>query len=224
MTVPLLNTILLLSSGSLFSHRWFIDNDVLYTFARCNILAFSTPKISRRKRIGPHNLDILSILIGSMLGDCCSEQRDGSTWFTFYQAASHKDYLLWLHSQVSSLGYCKLDLLMSRRGSQGSVRFVIRFRTFRFASFNWIHEAFYVNKIKVVPRMIGDYLTPLALAIWIIDDGGAVSSGLKLATNSFQLDQVEYLCTVLKNKYNLDARVEESKIIYYLHSEIQYDS
>ena len=39
------------------------------------------------KRIGPHNFDILSILFGSLLGDCHAEYRNKGkgTRFTFYQ-------------------------------------------------------------------------------------------------------------------------------------------
>jgi hypothetical protein len=31
---------------------------------------------------------------------------------------------------------------------------------------------FYKNGIKKIPSNIADYLTPLALAVWISDDGG----------------------------------------------------
>lgn len=43
--------------------------------------------------------------------------------------------------------------------------------------------------------MVEDYLTPLALAVWIMDDGGAVSYGCKqkIATNNFTLIEVELL-------------------------------
>lgn len=39
-----------------------------------------------------------------------------------------------------------------------------------------------------------------------MDDGGAASYGLKLATNSFALQEVELLCNILNHKYSLDAR------------------
>jgi hypothetical protein len=43
--------------------------------------------------------------------------------------------------------------------------------------------------IKLVPRNIKDFLTPLALAVWNMD-GGSISSsgnGFRFATNSFYL-------------------------------------
>ena len=38
-------------------------------------------------------------------------------------------------------------------------------------------------------------------------DGGKASSGLKIATNSFSLDEVENLANILRKKYNLKTSV-----------------
>ena len=54
-------------------------------------------KIRAVKRIGPHNMDILSIIFGTLLGDGYAEKRVNGTRITFYQEGSHKDYLLLLH-------------------------------------------------------------------------------------------------------------------------------
>ena len=43
----------------------------------------------------------------------------------------------------------------------------------------------------------------MALAVWIMDDGGITNSGIRIATNSFKLKEVELLNDVLKSKYNL---------------------
>jgi hypothetical protein len=53
-------------------------------------------RIRADKRIGPHNIDILSILFGSLLGDGHAERRikGNGTRITFYQEASHVSYLL----------------------------------------------------------------------------------------------------------------------------------
>ena len=40
-----------------------------------------------------------------------------------------------------------------------------------------------------------------------MDDGDKASSGLKIATNSFSLDEVENLANILRKKYNLKTSV-----------------
>jgi len=65
--------------------------------------------------------------------------------------------------------------------------------------------------VKVVPANIGDYLTPLALAIWIMDDGLRMSSGLSLATHGFTKADVELLGTVLWVKYGLKTTLHRYK-------------
>lgn len=46
------------------------------------------------------------------------------------------------------------------------------FNTFTFRSFNWIHVMFYKHGKKEISSNIEQYITPLALAVWIMDDGG----------------------------------------------------
>ncbi len=168
----------------------------------------------RKKRIGPHNLEILSIIFGSMLGDASAQKdpRGFGTAFRFYQSAAHAAYLQWLNGLVSALGYCNPITPQIQARDNGN-RFVIRFSMFTFASFNWIYDVFYVNGVKVVPACIEMYLTPLALAIWIMDDGGAIPGrSIRLATNSFTLQDVEFLATILRTKYGLDTSVHSAGV------------
>jgi LAGLIDADG DNA endonuclease family len=62
---------------------------------------------------------------------------------------------------------------------------------------------FYKNGVKIVPLNINDYLSPLALAIWIQVDGGIASAGLKISTNCFTFQEIEFLCKILNEKFNL---------------------
>jgi LAGLIDADG DNA endonuclease family len=90
-------------------------------------------KIRANLRIGPHNIDILSILFGSLLGDAHAEFRlkGNGTRIAFYQEGSHVSHLIWLHKLVSELGYCNINLpqLTTRLGKKGVVRKIIRFKT-----------------------------------------------------------------------------------------------
>ena len=170
-------------------------------------------------------MDILSIIFGSLLGDSHAERRaiGNGTRISFTQEAIHKEYLLWLHNFISSLGYSTPNLpkIQTRLGLGGKLRYVLRFHTFTYSSLNWIHDLWYgaTRGVKCVPKNIGEFLTPLALAIWIMDDGGRVGKGLKFATNSFSYEDCLLLSNVLFDKYNLrtsvqSAGVENQYIIY----------
>lgn len=178
-------------------------------------------------RVGPHNKDILSIIYGSLLGNSHAECRTlgHGTRISFMQEATHKEYLLWLHNLIVNLGYCSPNIpkIQTRLGNNGRIRYIIRFHTFTYSNFNWIYKNWYVNGSKCIPKDIGNYLTPLALAIWIIDTGGRVGNGLKWTTNSFSYQDCLCLCNVLFEKYNLRTSVQSAGVlnqyVIYVHKE-----
>ena len=169
-------------------------------------------KLKAKERIGPHNLDILSLIFGSLLGGAQVEYRVKGTRISFYQESKHSAYLMWLHNIVSNLGYCNPiePKIQKRLGQKGVVRNVVRFNTWTYSSFNWIHELWYQDKIKVVPYNIGDYFTPIALAFWLMEGGFKSGSSLTLATNSFTFSECLQLVKVLYDKYNIKANVQSA--------------
>jgi hypothetical protein len=76
-----------------------------------------------------------------------------------------------------------------------------------------LHKLWYVwsdelNKfIKIVPLNIGELLTPIGLAHWIMDDGYKNGRGVVLCTDSFTLSEVNLLIDVLKSNFGLDAKI-----------------
>src|SRR5690606_12660961 len=207
--------------GELICRTWsdFDIDNILFS----SLLPFISPKVRASKRIDPHNYEVLSILFGSMLGDCSAEKHGKGVRFCFQQEHSNNAYLLWFHNYLASLGYCSptIPKLATRLSNKGKIRQLSRFKTFTYTSFNWIYDVFYVNGLKIVPRIISEYLSPLALAVWIMDDGSIVSSGLKIATNSFTNEDVQLLCNVLKEKYGIKATVilagAKSKDQYFVY-------
>jgi hypothetical protein len=72
---------------------------------------------------------------------------------------------------------------------------------------------FYKNKVKPVPNNLGELLTPVGLAYWIMDDGGKSFYGQTiLHTRSFTKNEVKFIQTVLKNNFGLVTRIEEKKL------------
>ena len=170
-------------------------------------------------RIGPHNLDVISILIGSLLGDCYGNNRSGEgTRFAFKQSILHKEYLFWLYNFFYSRGYCSnLEPRLYKRklNRNGVVKeyYGYEFNTFTFRSFNWIYYMFYKKGIKVINPDLEKYLTPLALAVWLCDDGGWAKPGVRIATNSYNLKEVIFLANILKNKFDLVCTIQKIGIV-----------
>lgn len=213
--IPLLNTFLLVSSG--VSHKCQIFDSLVLVC--CSSLPFSSSRVNPLLRVGPHNIDILSILFGSLLGDGSMEKSVNGSRFVFYQAKVNGEYLLWLHLVISQLGYAQISIpkIYSRKGSNlvgelNDIKYYYRFRTFTFSSFDWIYNEFYPNNTrKIIPNIMEIYLTPLALAVWMMDDGTSFKNkGFKFSTNSFTLKEIHYLSSVLKKKYNIETTIHKS--------------
>lgn len=171
-------------------------------------------RIRAASRIGPHNEDIISIIVGSLLGDSYGNRRSiEGTRICYRQSIIHKDYLFWLYSFFYTNGYCSnLEPRMYTRKLKHKGREVVyygyEFNTFTFRSFNWIHDMFYRKGKKVIKPIIENYMTPLCLAIWISDDGCWVKPGVRIAANCFTYSEVELLVKILKNKFNLDCTIQ----------------
>jgi LAGLIDADG DNA endonuclease family/NADH-Ubiquinone oxidoreductase (complex I), chain 5 N-terminus len=196
-----------------------------------NIKFFSNiKKLTSKERIGPHNIDIISIIIGSTLGHTHLERRKNGigTRVIFEQSNNNVEYLMWFHNYLSTRGYCSYikPRLKINIKHKGKVYHQYRINSYTFTSFNWIHEMFYKlvenNIIKIVPLNIEEYLTPLALAIWFMGDGSSLNKGAKIATNCFTFEEVNLLCKVLQNKYNIIATPNKCRkdkgYIIYIHT------
>jgi hypothetical protein len=51
-------------------------------------------RVKAASRIGPHNLDVISVIVGSLLGDCYANKRSvEGTRLCYRQSTVYKDYL-----------------------------------------------------------------------------------------------------------------------------------
>ena len=211
--------------GKLNCLKWYYLNNLYWSPSELNFVLFSLPfhiskqlnktRITSLERIGPHNIDIISIIIGSLLGDGHLEKRNRGigTRIKFEQSNKNVEYLMWFHSYLSTRGYCNINKpeLKKRIRKNGEIYFHYSINTYTFSSFNWIHDMFYMcsegKYVKIIPHNIEQYLTPLALAIWFMDDGSKLKKGAKIATNCFTYKELSQLCEILKNKFNLTITI-----------------
>jgi len=167
-------------------------------------------KVKAKNRIGPHNIDTLSIILGSLLGNGkMTKLVEGSK---LEVRVTNKEYALWFYKFFYNRGYTSnlqpRQYTNTLRSKEGTEYYGYEFNTFTFRSFNWIHRMFYNKGRKVIPGNIYEYLTPLALAVWIMDDESISNFGIRLATNSLKIKELKLLQEVLKTKYNLETTIQ----------------
>lgn len=63
-------------------------------------------------------------------------------------------------------------------------------------------------------KNIYDLLTPIALAYWLMDDGGKTGNGFHFATYGFSAEDVNLLVTVIREKFDLKCSVHSTNRIY----------
>lgn len=211
--------------GDLSCLKWLNINNVseimvLPLVIRSNKEVKITSKLRSYQRIGPHNLDIISIIIGALLGDGHLEKRKEGLGVRvkFEQSSKNMEYLMWFHSYLSLRGYCRLSKprITKRIKKDGFVFFHYLVNSYTFTSLNWIHDMFYEKNVesqkfvKIIPKNLTEYLTPLALAIWFMDDGSKLGQGAKIAVNCFKQKDIELLGVILKTQYNIDSAIHKA--------------
>lgn len=173
---------------------------------------FFHTNIRAKNRIGPHNNDVISVIIGLLLGDGYAENRTGEgVRIKIRQSIIHKEYLFFLYDFLFEKGYCSINkpkLYTRKIKNINKLYYGYEFNTFTFRSFVWIYKLFYKKGKKYINKNIVNYITPLTLAIWIMDDGCWTGYGVRIATNAFTLAEVKLLSNILIHKFNLDCTIQ----------------
>ena len=206
---------------------YMLINDVKYVYLYfISNLSFSKPRIKAIHRIGPHNIDVLSVLICGMLGDWwadkLSNQSGVSVRFNIEQALSNTAYIHHLTNLFYNWGYSSYvipKLIKKSKRVDNNINWVdstqwfnYRLTLFTFSSLSWIYDSFYEKKngilIKKVPNWIEEYITPIGLAHWIMQDGSRQNKqGIYIATHSFTYEECIFLSKVLFRKFKLKTTV-----------------
>lgn len=175
-------------------------------------------KSQRLEFVLPENLK--SILIGLTLGDLYvqKQKRAANVRLCFEQGTIHEDYLLHLYELFKT--FCMQAPKVHTRlpdKRTGKIYSRILFQTYSLPCFSEVFNLFYPEGKKTIPKNIGDLLEPLSLAYWICDDGTfSKDRAVVLYTNSFSLDEVNLLISVLTNKFNLKCTVNKNRGDYLI--------
>lgn len=155
--------------------------------------------------------NIFSVLLGHMLGDC-SVKYDASKDQAYMSFEwGNKSYAWFVYNTLFDY-VLSAPRVQTRVNALGNTVTTNCFQTVTLPSLAVFHHLFIESGVKTVPvGLIQHLLTPLALAIWFMDDGGQTDyrqghgHGVQLNTQGFTFDTVANMVTELNNKYNLDC-------------------
>jgi hypothetical protein len=147
------------------------------------------------------------IIVGTILGD-------GSLEFGGYQGTrlqikqkdSYKEYVFWLYEKLKNL--CNSQPKQRKDNAEWyfGTRFLIELTEF--------YRTFYPKGKKIVPNEISRLInSPLALAVWYMDDGGLdwrpkSHYAFRLNTDSFNLEGVSRLKRMLKRNFGIESSIQ----------------
>ena len=152
----------------------------------------------------------LSVLIGTILGDAYVEQYPKDARIGIMHSLKQKEFVDWKYEELKR--FVKMKPMQSEYFDHryGKKYFWWRFQTRRFPEFKNLADIFYDGRKKIIPRNISQILTsPLALAVWYMDDGGRRKDchGMFLNTLSYSKQEQIILQKCLLKNFGINTRI-----------------
>jgi hypothetical protein len=164
-----------------------------------------SPKIweMRKKPLIPFQKEFIA---GTLLGDGCLLQTTRGYCLRIHQGIKQKDYVEWKYNIMKNL--VNTHPKLCQRGYY--------FRTVSNPVFDEYRQIFYEEKRKKVPENIENLLTPLGLAVWIMDDGSRDKGCVRISTHSFSYSDQLKLQETLKAKFGIKCNIQKAKDKFWL--------
>jgi recombination protein RecA len=150
-----------------------------------------------------------SVLIGTLLGDGCLAMHGHHARLHVKHKAAHRSLAEFKRSAFEN--YLSMQLHEFDQCLGGKRYPCVQFVTRTSPVFTHWRRRFYVDGRKQVPADITDLLTPLAIAVWFMDDGSADHCGVTIQTHSFDDHEVERLKQALLEGFDIVASLRANK-------------
>jgi hypothetical protein len=161
------------------------------------------------------------VLIGILLGDAALETQNGGRTYRLKieHSLKQKAYAEHLYKLFNDWARTKP---WERKVTlpNGKTYINIVFSTLSYSSLRFYAHQFYHGRTKTVPRLIGKWLTPRAIAYWFMDDGSIKSKqskGVIFNTHGYQKHEINRLIEVLCKKFHLEAKLRNQKEGYQIY-------
>ena len=158
------------------------------------------------------------VVVGTLLGDAHLETKDQGRTYRLKIEHSRKQraYVDWLYHEFQSLVRTapqQRERTVTLKGRTAEYA-LYWFNTLSLGTFRFYAQQFYQRKKKLVPRQIGRWLTPLALAVWYMDDGSIKSNAHRtvlLNTHAFDAGSLQRLQAALLQRYGVHATLRKQR-------------
>ncbi len=167
--------------------------------------------VGRQNYIAPLQHEII---IGMLLGDGRLECRskNNSARLRVHHGEKQKSLVEWKYDKLHSLVLRGPRRIKSWVNSKtGEDYFSWYFHTRTLFELSTLYKAFYKDKRKVVPRNIKKMITPLALAVWFMDDGCNHNHRIIFNTHSFTVKEQKRLMKMLWCRFYIKSHLVKDR-------------
>lgn len=153
------------------------------------------------------------LIIGSLFGDGTMYigRKGVNANFKVEHCLNQREYVEWKYKILKNWVFTE-PKLSYRYGDEGE-RYPKSwwFRTIRHPLLTEIHDKFYSgtsyrDRKKKVPGDLGRELGPLALAVWVMDDGHYSGKRIDISTYAFSLTDVDSIQTIFRETFGLKSK------------------
>lgn len=114
--------------------------------------------------------------------------------------------------------YCSAPPKLAKTQLNYKTFYGIYFTTRTYPCFTELHDMFYANKKKIIPKNLYHLLTYQVLAHWIMGDGTKTYNGITLQTQSYTIEQVVFIINVLIIKLKCSIHMQRGQPTIYISS------
>lgn len=151
-----------------------------------------------------------SMIVGSLLGDGTMRMGHKATNANFKveHGLVQKQYVFWKYSILQPWVFTEPRISFRYRPDRTRYEKSWWFRTIRHPILTKLYRRFYTvdnyrTGRKKIPQNISHYLDPLAMAIWIMDDGSYSREKIDISTYSFLLSEIIVLQKAIHDRFGI---------------------
>lgn len=161
-----------------------------------------TAGVALRNNLIEITTEMHEIIVGCLLGDGCirkSEDKSLQHRLQVFHSEEQKEYINWIHNKLKTI--CKSKA--PKKNDKGYYYFV----TISHKELTKLKQEFYPCGKKCIPENFIEYISPLMLAVWFMDDGSRCNKNCgQLHTECFTIEENQKIANAINSKYNLNVK------------------